>query len=147
MWHMLLRPGPGPERPRGSVNSVDLENVLRDIDPDGANLMHGWLLLLVILHNGAVGARECRWSVMADISIPEDSADGIARQVAAPAHPVIGGAIGENHVERNLVDAGILASRSPSTTTAYRTSCSARRSRRLRRTAKPDKIQKKFGRL
>jgi hypothetical protein len=44
MWHMLLRPGPGSERPRGSVNSVDLENVLRDIDPDGADLMHGWLL-------------------------------------------------------------------------------------------------------
>jgi len=57
MWHMLLRPGPGPERPRGSVNSVDLENVLRDIDPDGANLMHGWLLLLVIFADHHFGTQ------------------------------------------------------------------------------------------
>jgi hypothetical protein len=28
----------------GSVNPVELENMLRDIDPDGANLVHGWLL-------------------------------------------------------------------------------------------------------
>jgi hypothetical protein len=27
-----------------SVNPVERENVLRDIDPDGANLAHGWLL-------------------------------------------------------------------------------------------------------
>lgn len=27
-----------------SVNSVELENMLREIDPDGANLVHGWLL-------------------------------------------------------------------------------------------------------
>jgi hypothetical protein len=28
----------------GSVSPVELENVLRNIDPDGANLVHGWLL-------------------------------------------------------------------------------------------------------
>jgi hypothetical protein len=28
----------------GSVNPVELENMLCDIDPDGANLVHGWLL-------------------------------------------------------------------------------------------------------
>ena len=27
-----------------AVNPVELENVLRDINPDGANLIHGWLL-------------------------------------------------------------------------------------------------------
>jgi hypothetical protein len=32
----------------GSVNPVELENVLRDIDPDRANLAYGWLLFLVI---------------------------------------------------------------------------------------------------
>jgi hypothetical protein len=28
----------------GPVNPVELENMLREIDPDGANLVHGWLL-------------------------------------------------------------------------------------------------------
>ncbi|MGB6373509.1 MAG: hypothetical protein WCB09_12360, partial [Methylocella sp.] len=31
----------------GSVNPVQLENMLRNVDTDG-NLAHGWLLLLVI---------------------------------------------------------------------------------------------------
>src|SRR5215831_5126355 len=39
----------------------------------------------------------------------EESADRFARQDAAVADPVIGGAVGEDHVERDLVDAGVLA--------------------------------------
>jgi hypothetical protein len=37
-----------PRTPPSAVNAVELENVLRDVDPDGANLGHGWLLLLLI---------------------------------------------------------------------------------------------------
>src|SRR5271167_1643539 len=39
----------------------------------------------------------------------EDPADGRARQDTAVTHPLIGGAVGEDHVEGYLVDAGVLA--------------------------------------
>jgi hypothetical protein len=39
----------------------------------------------------------------------KDAADGIARQDAALSHPVIAGVVGEDHIEGDFVDAGVLA--------------------------------------
>jgi hypothetical protein len=57
--------------------------------------------------------RQCRveLDVVGDLrrSDAEDPADGRARQDTALAHPVIDGAVGGDHVERDLVDAGVPA--------------------------------------
>src|ERR1700730_15130054 len=57
--------------------------------------------------------RQCRveFDMVGDLrSIDaEDPADGSAREDATVAHQVIGGAIGEENVEGDLVDAGFLA--------------------------------------
>jgi hypothetical protein len=39
----------------------------------------------------------------------EDLTDRFARQHPALANPVIGSAVGENHIKGDLVDAGVLA--------------------------------------
>jgi len=41
----------------GRVNSVQLENVLRDVDADSGNLAHGWLPLLVIFDDHHFGTQ------------------------------------------------------------------------------------------
>ena len=39
------------------VNPVELENVLRNVDADGGNLAHGWLLFLVIFDDHHFGTQ------------------------------------------------------------------------------------------
>jgi hypothetical protein len=50
------------------VNPVELENMLREIDPDGANLAHGWLLSLVISTTTILALR-CREGAIHPISL------------------------------------------------------------------------------
>jgi hypothetical protein len=41
----------------GSVDSVELENMLREINADGAHVAHGWLPLLVIFDDHQFGTQ------------------------------------------------------------------------------------------
>lgn len=84
-----------------------------------------WAVLLTAEDIGAAGAaarypavdrkldRQCRveFDVVRDLRCidTEDLADGRARQDTALADPVISGAVGEDHVESNFIDAGVLA--------------------------------------
>ena len=84
-----------------------------------------WTILLAAEDVGVAGAatrypavycelgRQCRFEfdVVGDLCRidAKDLADGRVRQDTALAHPVIGGAVGENHIESNFVDAGVLA--------------------------------------
>jgi hypothetical protein len=41
----------------GFIDAVELENMLREINADGANLAHGWLPLLVIFDDHQLGTQ------------------------------------------------------------------------------------------
>jgi hypothetical protein len=46
--HLTPAQRPADNHPAGAVDTVDLENVLGQIEAYGANLHSGWLLLLVV---------------------------------------------------------------------------------------------------
>ncbi len=58
--HLAPAQRPADDNLSRLIDSVDLKNVLGQIEADGANIHNGWLLLLVVDSNHNFGTSRCR---------------------------------------------------------------------------------------